>query len=298
MEKAVKGIVNSDLIGSTVNVELPGFPQNRGEPKPEPCPIHYLELGEGEPLLLVASAGQSIYTWRALMPILAARYHVIAFDPIGCGWSGRPASFNYSTREVADSILLFMDALNLYRTHLMGFSLGAMYALLAASTAPDRFCKIIALAPGGVTPAMPKRFRRMAVPFIGPFVREGYSRRHLAKALPTAYYDATVCTKEVVDEYFETCDDYASRQSLMYLLRNFDEEPVLTALRGLDRELLVLWGEEDRWQPVENMERLRPYLRRGVYYTLRNAGHLLHEERPEQLAEIVVKYIEFEGENV
>ena len=83
-----------------------------------------------------------------------------------------------------------------------------------------------------------------------------------------------------------------------FALNHFDEEPVRTALRGLDRELLVLWGEEDRWQPVENMERLRPYLRRGVYYTLRNAGHLLHEERPEQLAEIVVKYIEFEGENV
>ena len=62
MKNEYKPIVNSDLIGDYVTIELPGFP-GRHE-KPEPCRIHYLTMGSGEPLLLVHSVGQSIYTWR------------------------------------------------------------------------------------------------------------------------------------------------------------------------------------------------------------------------------------------
>ena len=60
-------IVNSDLIGEKLSIQLPGF--RRG--KPEKCSIHYITLGEGEPLLLVHSLGQSLYTWRDLIPLLA-----------------------------------------------------------------------------------------------------------------------------------------------------------------------------------------------------------------------------------
>ena len=49
-------IVNSDLIGEKMTIQLPGFPGG----KAEKCSIHYLTLGEGEPLLLVHSLGQSI----------------------------------------------------------------------------------------------------------------------------------------------------------------------------------------------------------------------------------------------
>ena len=69
MKKEYKPIVNSDLIGDYVTIELPGF-SGRKE-KPEPCRIHYLTMGSGEPLLLIHSVGQSIYTWRELMPLLA-----------------------------------------------------------------------------------------------------------------------------------------------------------------------------------------------------------------------------------
>ena len=59
------------------------------EPAPEPEPekplveyekvrIHYMEAGMGEPMLLIHSVGQSLYTWRGVFNKLSACYRVIA----------------------------------------------------------------------------------------------------------------------------------------------------------------------------------------------------------------------------
>ena len=47
MKKEYKPIVNSDLIGDYITIELPGFPG--AHQKPEQCRIHYLTMGSGEP---------------------------------------------------------------------------------------------------------------------------------------------------------------------------------------------------------------------------------------------------------
>ena len=113
-------IVNSDLIGEKLTIQLPGFPGGRAEK----CSVHYLTLGEGEPLLLVHSLGQSLYTWRDLIPLLAEKYNVIALDLVGFGFSGRPVSMNYSMDEMADTLIDFLKALHLDHVHAVGASLG------------------------------------------------------------------------------------------------------------------------------------------------------------------------------
>ncbi|MDO4564458.1 MAG: alpha/beta hydrolase [Clostridia bacterium] len=297
MERGFRPILNTDRIGSSVEILLPGFPY-RNKVVKEPCSIHYLEYGEGEPLLLVHSIGQSIYTWRNLMPLLAGRYRVIAFDLCGFGFSGRPDSMNYSMDEVADAILWFMDAIQLQRTHLLGFSFGAVYALEAAVKAPERFAKKIALQPGGVTKQMPKKVRRMQKSVFGALVRESYGKKHVQNLLRSCFYDATAINRDIVGQYYETMDDFASRQAIMYSLRNFDLDESLKRAAAIADEVLVLWAAEDRLQPPENMNLWKKSLRKGVYHTIRNAGHLMHEEKAEQLADIVDRYIQFQGENV
>ena len=280
-------IVNSDLIGEKMTIHLPGFPGG----KAEKCSIHYLTLGEGEPLLLVHSLGQSIYTWRHLMPLLAEQYNVIALDLVGSGFSGRPVSMNYSMDEMADTLIEFIDGLHLDHVHAVGASLGGMYLLRAMSRFPERFDKVTVLCPGGVTKQMPRKIRRMGAPFIGPFVREGYTKKDVKKVLQQCYYDSTVLTKEVLDEYFETLDSYSSRQALMYSIRNFDEELVWDGLKKTDHPVFVLWGEEDRMQPFENLEKVRDALKKGEFFSVRNAGHFFQEEKAELLADMVNKYI-------
>jgi pimeloyl-ACP methyl ester carboxylesterase len=280
-------IVNSDLIGEKLTISLPGFSGG----KAEKCSMHYLTLGEGEPLLLVHSLGQSLYTWRDMIPLLAEKYNVIAPDLVGFGFSGRPVSMNYSMDEMADALVEFIKALKLYHVHAVGASLGGMYLLRAMSRFPEMFDKVTVLCPGGITKQMPKIIRRMAAPFFGPFARERYTKKDIRNALQQCYYDSTVLTREVLNEYFETMDSYSSRQAFMYCLRNFDEELVWEGLRTSEHPVFVLWGEEDRIQPFENLEKAQSVLRRGEFFSIRNAGHFFQEEKAELLADMVDKYI-------
>ena len=190
-------IVNSDLIGERLTIRLPGFPGGRAEK----CAIHYLSLGEGEPLLLVHSLGQSIYTWRDLMPLLAEKYNVIALDLVGFGFSGRPVSMNYSVDEMADTLVQFIKELNLDHVHAVGASFGGMYLLRAMTRFPELYDKVTVLCPGGITKEMPRKIRQMAAPFVGPFVREAYTKTDVKKVLQQCYYDSTVLTKEVLSNY-------------------------------------------------------------------------------------------------
>ena len=185
-------IVNSDLIGERITIQLPGFPGG----KAEKCLIHYITLGEGEPLLLVHSLGQSLYTWRDLIPLLAEKYNVIALDLVGHGFSGRPVSMNYSMDEMADTLVEFVKVLKLDHVHAVGASMGGMYLLRAMTRFPEMFDKVTVLCPGGITKQMPRKIRRMATPFIGPFVREGYTKKDVKNALQLCYYDSrTSCVR-------------------------------------------------------------------------------------------------------
>ena len=293
MKANQKPILNSDLIGDYVSIELPGFAGKKQ--KPEPCRVHYLSMGKGEPLLLVPPVGQSIYTFRKLMPLLARSYCTIAIDLPGSGYSDRPYSLNYSMKEMADILVQCLDALEIQRTHALGVTMGAEYLMLAAAEHPDRFMKVVALTPGGVTEQMPKKLRRLERP-LGFLYRELYNKKDFAKYLPLFYYDETVCTGEVVEQVYKTLDSFASRQALMYAIRNFDEEYAIAEIQKREREFFIIWGDADRLQPMDRLFQLRELLPKSIYHSIRNSGHWLHEEKAAAIAEAADRYIRYEGE--
>lgn len=66
--------------------------------------IHYVTVGEGEPVLLIPGWPQTWYTWRYVMTELANNgYMAIAVDPPGTGYSDRPIS-GYDTGTVAATL--------------------------------------------------------------------------------------------------------------------------------------------------------------------------------------------------
>ena len=75
--------------------------------------LHFVEGGNGEPVLLLPGWPQSWYAWRYVMPLLlAAGRQVIALDPRGMGDSDRPAS-GYDLQTVTSDVHGFVGALGL-----------------------------------------------------------------------------------------------------------------------------------------------------------------------------------------
>lgn len=156
------------------------------ETRYETARIHYMESGKGEPLLLVHSAGQSLYTFRRLFYKLAMYYRVIAVDLVGHGYSDRPDFFDYTIGDHAESLARFMDSMGIESAHILGFSFGAGYALELAHKHPERVGKIVAICPGGVTSEMPLTVRMMESGLFGGIASRMYNLKSVKKCLTNA----------------------------------------------------------------------------------------------------------------
>jgi pimeloyl-ACP methyl ester carboxylesterase len=99
--------------------------------------MHYMEAGEGEPLVLIMGLGGDHTAWGLQIPVFAREYRVIAFDNRGAGQTDQPDQ-PYTTRGMAADTVGLMDALGIERAHVAGASLGGMIAQELTLAHPDR----------------------------------------------------------------------------------------------------------------------------------------------------------------
>jgi len=115
--------------------------------------VHYLVTGpeDGKPVVLVHGLGGSAEDWRNLAPPLAhAGYRVYMPDLPGFGRSERPASFSYSVRDQADIVIGFMDAMQLDRVDLGGWSMGGWIVQIVSAEIPARVQRLMLFDSAGL----------------------------------------------------------------------------------------------------------------------------------------------------
>lgn len=261
------------------------------ETRYETARIHYMESGKGEPLILVHSIGQSLYTFRNIFHKLALNYRVIALDLAGHGYSDRPYIFEYSAADHAECIIRFMDAMGIESAHFFGFSMGAGYVLELARQHPERVGRLVLECPGGVTGAMPLAIRMLESGLFGGIASRLYNLRTVEKMLSECVFDHTVIDDAVIDEYYRPICGAESRRAIRESVYNYDEESIIKGLRDIKANALIIWSDEDRWHPAELGELYNAALKGAVNTTVRNAGHLVHEEKPEKIASLVRQFI-------
>ena len=279
--------INSEQVGDYVTVTMPA----RGDAAEEEIRVHYLESGVGEPLLLIHGIGQSLYTWRNVFADLSDNYRVLAVDLPGHGYSGRPERFAYSMDEMAALLHGFLVEKGVESAHVIGFSTGAVYMMRLLTLYPDCVANCIAIAPGGISKHMPKLFHRMKSSVMSVFSRNLFSAGDVRHMLDECVFDKTAISERDVKQYYAPVSDGLSREALMYAVANFDMRGTADALRSLDHEVLCVWGREDRWHPASGSVYFQGVLQNGRYYLIRNTGHLVQEENPGKLLEVVFSYI-------
>ncbi len=105
---------------------------------------HHTIEGSGSPLILVHGLGMHGGMWRPLLPALAAQHTVITFDLAGHGQSPPPGD-PISLGSFSEQLRRLMDALQIARTALAGFSLGGMVVRRFAVDYPERASALIVL---------------------------------------------------------------------------------------------------------------------------------------------------------
>src|SRR3712207_60306 len=100
--------------------------------------LHYLQRGEGEPLLLIMGMSGTHLSWgEPFLEHLERDFAVTAYDHRGVGRSSRTEP-GYTIADLADDAAGLLDALGLESAHVAGISMGGMVAQELALRHPDR----------------------------------------------------------------------------------------------------------------------------------------------------------------
>ena len=103
---------------------------------------HYIELGEGFPLILLHGNGEDVSYFEHQMEPFARHFRVIAIDTRGHGQTARGEA-PFTIRQFAEDLLGFMDLHGIEKAHVLGFSDGGNIAMVFALAHPERVEKLI-----------------------------------------------------------------------------------------------------------------------------------------------------------
>lgn len=126
--------------------------------------LHYVERGQGQPLVLLHGDGTMIQDFQVsgLIGLAAEKYRVIAFDRPGYGYSLRPRDRVWTPQAQAALLHRALQLLNVEQPIVLGHSWGTMIALSLALDFP-RDVKSLVLLSGYYYPTV-----RMDVPLLSP----------------------------------------------------------------------------------------------------------------------------------
>jgi pimeloyl-ACP methyl ester carboxylesterase len=110
--------------------------------------LHYIEQGEGEPVILLHGGQGDYRSWAAQVEALAPHYRVISYSRRYHYPNDNPWTAKYRTAYTeAEDLAAFMRDLRLGRVHLVGTSAGALTALVLATQHPGMVGSMVLAEP-------------------------------------------------------------------------------------------------------------------------------------------------------
>ncbi len=104
--------------------------------------VHYIEAGQGAPLLLLHSAPRSSRAFRFLIPQLAQHFRCIAIDLPGFGESDSLKG-KITMESLGDAMIEFLASLSITKAHVFGYHTGNKVAAAMAANHPHSIDRVI-----------------------------------------------------------------------------------------------------------------------------------------------------------
>ncbi|RKD24342.1 hypothetical protein BEP19_08070 [Ammoniphilus oxalaticus] len=257
--------------------------------------LHYMERGTGQPILLAHGLGSYSYTWRHNIDALASRFRVIAVDLKGFGFSDKPDKPGYSLDAYAQSIKELIQAFGFGKVHFIGSSMGGEIGLRICLDTPQCIDKLVLIGSSGYRDRLSPWIKLVCrLPYrlgVRPFLRRRCTKQILADIVRAAFYNPRALSDEELDRYLAPLMGEAVERSFLRLLREFDFGKRKADYDQISHETLVLAGEHDHVITREDSMRLADQLQHATLHIIPKTGHFMHEERPELVNELILKFL-------
>jgi pimeloyl-ACP methyl ester carboxylesterase len=233
-------------------------------------------------------------TWTKNLDQLAEEFKVYAVDLWGQGYSTR-GFLDYGYDLFEEQVRLFMDAMGIERTSLVGHSMGGGTSVVFALRNREMVSKLVLVGSTSITTRLPFRSKIFRLKGVAEFLmalRSDRVRRmnyedfwvNEPDSLTEDYYQKFTCYQKVE----------GSTEVLLTILRKdfFNTlENEIQELGQFDIPTLIVWGRNDKTLPLfcaEEINRLMPGSRLEI---LDDAAHLANFDRPDTFNKLVIDFL-------
>lgn len=259
--------------------------------------FHYTEYpGNGPDVVMQHGFASSTYTWKTVAEKLNRHgYHVWALDLKGFGWSDKPLDAQYDAPSLMEDVNKWMAAVGLSKSIFVGNSLGGAIGVLLTDAYPERIEKMVLIDAGGYPIERPMVIKLARLPLADWGVKIIFGPWYVRHNLKEVMYDDDKITEEQLNAYYDrmcTKNALAAQIKVARSIDFGDPNPIISAARDNPVPTLIIWGEEDRWIPLQVGYRFRHDMANAILYILPGCGHVPQEEMPGQTAQLILDFIE------
>ncbi|MER5841645.1 alpha/beta fold hydrolase [Streptomyces prasinus] len=249
--------------------------------------LAHRDRGRGEPVIFIHGTPSHSYEWRDVVPhIEAAGFRTVTYDLLGYGRSERPVDRDTSVAAQTDLLGHLLDALCIDRATIVAHDIGGAIGQRFAVAHPERVRRLMLIDSVSYDSWPSPTWRRIIDEELDdlPGMSQDTFDALLTRQLGMTVADASHMTGDVLQAYLAPHRSAPGRVSFFeHQVRHYDSkytEEIGDALRRLTMPVRILWGEEDRWQPLHYAERLRDDIPGAELVVVPGAGHFLMEDAP------------------
>lgn len=260
---------------------------------------HVQEAGSGDTLLLLHGAGGSTHSWRDLLPILAQRFHVVAPDLPGQGFTRAGTLSRCGLDNMAEDIATLCTTGGWHPRAIISHSAGAAIALrLSEMQVRDgrEPSRVVGLNPalghfegiaGWLFPAMAKLLA------LNPLTARLFSAGPPRTARAARLIESTGSRLDPVglDLYARLIADRDHVEATLQMMSQWRIDPLLGRLDRIRAPCLFLAGARDTAVPPRVAERAAARIPDCRLTPMPGLGHLAHEEAPQDVAALIEEWL-------
>lgn len=255
--------------------------------------IAWDRLGAGPPVVLVHGTPSRSVLWRDVAPLLADRFAVYVFDLLGFGQSERHEHQRVSVRVHGEVLAELVRGWDIPAPALVGHDIGGA-AVLRAHLLESTQARGLALVDAVVL-----------APWITATTRHIKAHTEAYRTMPTHIFREVAAAHlrtateqpmrpEVFAAYFDQWEGERGQRLWLRNVAGFDEqdttdfEPLLGGMRTPTR---IVWGEQDRWLPLDVSAEIEARLPGADRIVIPAAGHFSPEDQPAEVAEALAGFL-------
>ena len=268
--------------------------------------MHYLDEGEGEPVVMVHGNPTWSFYYRELVASLRSRYRCIVPDHIGMGMSDKPGDdrYDYTLRQRVDDLEALLDALGVEREiTLVVHDWGGMIGMAWAARHPERVARLVILNTAAFPLPTERHFhlplRLTRTPFGALLVRRFNAFSEVASR---ACVTRRPMSPEVRRAYTAPYDSWDNR---IATLRFVQDIPLAPGDRGYDivagtaKELhrfvdnpaIIFWGDKDFVFDAPFLREWRRHLPNAEVVRFADCGHYVLEDAADEIIPRVERFL-------